>query len=133
MAPVNRVLSKISKFASKKQVTDIKSLILSGLGSGAFEGFQELGSQIASNAIERGIYNENLAVDDSLYNAFTSDEFTLGASVGFLADVVLSSAAIRRRGIVKKMSELLLVKRLYPNFKLKRLKVQNKERKKSKD
>ena len=105
MAPVNRVLSKISKFASKKQVTDIKSLILSGLGSGAFEGFQELGSQIASNAIERGIYNENLAVDDSLYNAFTSDEFTLGASVGFLADVVLSSAAIRRRGIVTKAEE----------------------------
>jgi hypothetical protein len=31
------------------------------------------------------------------------------------------------------MSALLLVKRLYPNFKLKRLKVQNKERKKSKD
>ena len=102
MAPVNRVLSKISKFSSKKQIADIKSLILSGLGSGTFEGFQELGSHIASNAIERGIYNENLAVDDSLYNAFTSDEFTLGASVGFLADVVLSSAAIRRRGIVTK-------------------------------
>jgi len=102
MAPVNRVLSKISKFSSKKQIADIKSLILSGLGSGTFEGFQELGSHIASNAIERGIYNENLAVDDSLYNAFTSDEFTLGASVGFLADVVLSSAAIRRRGIVSK-------------------------------
>ena len=102
MAPVNRVLSKISKFSSKKQIADIKSLILSGLGSGTFEGFQELGSHIASNAIERGIYNENLAVDDSLYNAFTSDEFTLGASVGFLADVVLSSAAIRRRGIATK-------------------------------
>ena len=96
LAPVAGLLRKISRTAPKQVQDNIRSRLLSGLKSGGFEGLQEVTANIAQNAIERGIYNENLAVDKSMINALTSDEFTVGAASGFLADMVLTSVALRR-------------------------------------
>ena len=96
LAPVAGLLRKISGTASKQVKDNIMSRILSGLKSGGFEGLQEVTANIAQNAVERGVYNENLAVDDSMINALTSDEFTVGAASGFVADIVLTSIALRR-------------------------------------
>ena len=96
LAPVAGLLRKISKSAPKEVQDNIKSRLISALKSGGFEGLQEVTANIAQNAIERGIYNENLAVDRSMISALTSDEFTIGAASGFLADVVLTSIALRR-------------------------------------
>jgi hypothetical protein len=96
LAPVGRLLSKISKSAPKQVQDNIKSRLLSGLKSGGFEAFQEVTANIAQNAIERGIYNENLAVNDSMADLLKSDEFTVGAASGFVADMVLTSIALRR-------------------------------------
>ena len=96
MAPVGRLLSKISKSAPKQVQDNIKSRLLSGLKSGGFEGLQEVTANIAQNAIERGIYNEDLAVNDSMADLLKSDEFTVGAASGFVADMVLTSIALRR-------------------------------------
>ena len=96
MAPVGRLLSKISKSAPKQVQDNIKSRLLSGLKSGGFEGLQEVTANIAQNAIERGIYNEDLAVNNSMADLLKSDEFTVGAASGFVADMVLTSIALRR-------------------------------------
>jgi len=96
MAPVGRLLSKISKSAPKQVQDNIKSRLFSGLKSGGFEGLQEVTANIAQNAIERGIYNEDLAVNDSMADLLKSDEFTVGAASGFVADMVLTSIALRR-------------------------------------
>jgi len=96
MAPVGRLLSRISKSAPKQVQDNIKSRLLSGLKSGGFEGLQEVTANIAQNAIERGIYNEDLAVNNSMADLLKSDEFTVGAASGFVADMVLTSIALRR-------------------------------------
>jgi len=96
LAPVAGLLRKISRTAPKQVQDNIKSRLLSGLKSGGFEGLQEVTANIAQNAIERGIYNENLAVDDSIAGLLKSDEFTVGAASGFVADMVLTSIALRR-------------------------------------
>jgi len=96
MAPIGSMLRKISKTAPKEFVNSIKSRLMSAAKSGGFEGLQEVSASIAQNAIERGVYNENLAVNGSLYDALASDEFTVGAASGFVADLVLNSVANRR-------------------------------------
>ena len=96
LAPVAGLLRKISKSAPKAMQDNIKSRLLSGLKSGGFEGLQEVSANIAQNAIERGIYNEDLAVNNSMADALASDEFTVGAASGFVADMVLTSVALRR-------------------------------------
>jgi len=96
MAPVGNLLRRITKSAPKEFVNSIKSRLASAAKSGGFEGLQEVSANIAQNAIERGFYNENLAVNDSLYDALASDEFTVGAASGFVADLVLNSVASRR-------------------------------------
>jgi len=105
LAPVAGLLRKISRTAPKEVQDNIKSRLLSGLKSGGFEGLQEVTANIAQNAIERGVYNENLAVDKSMINALTSDEFTVGAASGFLADIVLTSIALRRQRYATKAEE----------------------------
>jgi hypothetical protein len=96
MAPVSGLLRRITRSAPKEFVNSIKSRLMSAAKSGGFEGLQEVSANIAQNAIERGFYNENLPVNKSLYDAFASDEFTVGAASGFVADLVLNSIANRR-------------------------------------
>ena len=93
LAPVGRVLRFLPKGAypdtiRKKMVDKIVDASLSG----GIEGAQEVAASYMQDAIERGVYNPDLAERDSFM-----DEFTVGAGVGALAELVLNSAAGRRK------------------------------------
>ena len=96
LAPVSAILGRISKNAKPEFVNSIKERLLSASKSGFIEGIQEVGANIAQDAIERGVYNENLETDMSLSNLITSDEFTIGGATGFAADLVLNAVSNRR-------------------------------------
>jgi len=96
LAPVANILRKITRSAPKEFVDSIKNRLISASKSGGFEGLQEVSANIAQNAIERGVYNENLPIDKSLTNLLTSDEFTVGAASGFVIDLTLNSLGNRR-------------------------------------
>ena len=96
LAPVGAILGRISKNAKPEFVNSIKERLLSASKSGFQEGIQEVGANILQDAIERGVYNENLETDMSLSNLITSDEFTIGGATGFAADLVLNAVSNRR-------------------------------------
>ena len=90
LAPVHRVLSRITKAAGPAFKKGVANKIKGALVSGGIEGVQEVTASILQDAIERGFYNENLPFNDSLM-----DDFTVGGAVGAAADLTLS--AISRR------------------------------------
>ena len=87
-----RILSRISKNANPEVKATIAARIKEALGTGVVEGVQEAVAGILQDATERGIYNENLARSDSMF-----DDFTVGGAVGTFADLALNGAAGRRR------------------------------------
>jgi len=93
LLPVGRVLRFLPKGAYpdsvKRRMMD--KLVDASL-SGGVEGAQEVAASYLQDAIERGVYNPDLAEKDSFM-----DEFTVGAGVGALAELVLNSAAGRRK------------------------------------
>ena len=92
-----RILSKIDKrLAEPKFVNSATERITSAIGSGTSEAVQEVAASLAQDAIERNVYNEDLAFDDSLASLLTSDDATLGFTVGFGADLLLNAATGRR-------------------------------------
>ena len=98
LAPVQRILSKISKSADADFKKGIATRLKSALVSGGVEGLQEVTASILQDAVERGVYNESLPFNDSLL-----DDFTVGGAVGAFADLAVSAAAGRgrdRRNIV---------------------------------
>ena len=96
LAPVRRILGRISNNAKPEFVNSIKERLKSASKSGIEEGVQEVLSNILQDAVERGVYNENLESDMSLEGMLTSDEFTIGGASGFAADLILNSVANRR-------------------------------------
>lgn len=93
---ISSMLGRIPKSAPANFVAAIKQNLKSASRSGLEEAVQETTTEILQNAVERGIYNENLAVDDSLYNLVTSDEFTIGGATGFATDLLLNSMVGKR-------------------------------------
>jgi len=96
LAPVNRILSRISKSADPAFRKKISDQLKGALITGAAEGTQEVAARIMQDAVERGLYNENLPVADSLM-----DEFTIGAAIGTGADLILNAAAGRRGNLTR--------------------------------
>ena len=90
LAPVHRVLSRITKAASPAFKKGIANKIKGALVSGGVEGVQEVAASIMQDAVERGVYNEELPFNDSLM-----DDFTVGGAVGAVADLALTAAAGR--------------------------------------
>ena len=90
LAPVHRVLSRITKAASPEFKKGIANKIKGALVSGGIEGVQEVAASIMQDAVERGVYNEELPFNDSLM-----DDFTVGGAVGAVADLALTAAAGR--------------------------------------
>jgi len=88
LLPVERLLKNIGKNASKP----FKEKLYQAIKQGGVEAVQEVTAAWAQNAIEAGVYNENLPEGESLW-----DDFTVGGAVGFAADLVLNAAAGRRR------------------------------------
>ena len=103
LAPVSRVLSKITKAAEPGFKKGIANKVKSALVTGGVEGVQEVAASILQDAVERGVYNEDLPFNDSLM-----DDFTVGGAVGAFADLAVSSAAgrARSRGDLKREKEL---------------------------
>ena len=94
LLPVNRLLRRISADVDSATKISIKERITGALATGGAEGLQEVVASILQDAVERGVYNENLPVTggDSLF-----EEFTIGGAVGTFADLALNGAAGRRR------------------------------------
>ena len=93
------ILGRINKNANPAFVNDITQRIISALKSAGVEGVQEVAAKIAQDAIERGVYNEDLPNDMSVLGALASDEFTLGAAAGFLVDFAGNALINRKRKI----------------------------------
>jgi hypothetical protein len=97
LASVSSLLSRIDKTkAGDGFIQEIKRRLGSAVRSGLEEGTQEVLANIAQDAIERGVYNENLQSDMSLKGLLTSDEFTIGGASGFAVDLVLNSIGNKR-------------------------------------
>tara|TARA_R100001082_G_scaffold95721_2_gene63041 strand:+ start:13913 stop:22288 length:8376 start_codon:yes stop_codon:yes gene_type:complete len=94
LAPVNRLLSRVSKTADAQFRKNLSDQLKGALLTGAAEGTQEVVASIAQDAIERGIYNENLPSNESLL-----DDFTVGGAIGTSADLVLNAVAGRRKNL----------------------------------
>ena len=92
LAAPTRLLSRLSKNVDLKTKIKIGERLKGALGTGVVEGVQEAVAGILQDATERGIYNENLARSDSMF-----DDFTIGGAVGTFADLALNGAAGRRR------------------------------------
>ena len=92
LAAPTRLLSRLSKNVDLKTKIGIGEKLKGALGTGVVEGVQEAVAGILQDATERGIYNENLARSDSMF-----DDFTIGGAVGTLADLALGGAKGRRR------------------------------------
>ena len=105
LAPIHRLgvglFNKINKAAPagwKKKLT--KSLSSATL-SGSTEAAQEVIGAWTQDAIERGIYNENLPKGQSYW-----DELKVGGAVGATADLLISGVIGRRNAKIREISRL---------------------------
>jgi len=89
--PIN-LFKRFDRIASDDIKKEALNRIKSALASGSTEAVQEATAGIAQDLIEKGLYNENLPLYGSLM-----DDLTVGGATGALADLVLTSAAGRRR------------------------------------
>ena len=87
--PVAAILNKLSKGALLDEVMGNK--IKRALVSGTQEGAQEVFASIAQDATARGFYSDELPIGESIL-----DEFTIGATIGAGADLILNSFAGKR-------------------------------------
>lgn len=91
LAPIHRLLSRIPKSAGYTFGQNMMKNVTEAMKSGGVEAVQEVVGLWTQNAIERGIYNENLPTGQSMW-----EEFTIGGAVGMTADLVLTAFSGRR-------------------------------------
>jgi len=91
IAPITLLLKRVPKNVTPAEKYRILDLLRRSLVGGLQEGLQEAGAGIAQDLIEKGIYNENLPLGESLW-----DDFTVGGAVGAFTDFVINAAAGRR-------------------------------------
>lgn len=91
LAPIHRLLSRIPKAAGYTFGQNMMKNVTEAMKSGGIEGLQEVVGLWTQNAIERGIYNEDLPTGQSMW-----EEFTIGGAVGMTADLVLTAFSGRR-------------------------------------
>ena len=86
------LLKRLNPDALEKLPVGATELLKSALRSGSLEAIQEVSATIAQNAIEKGVYNEQLELlGGNLY-----DDLTIGGAVGAGADLVVNAIAGRR-------------------------------------
>ena len=81
-----KILRRVPK--STGQELRITDRLTSAFKQGGAEGLQEAGAQILQDVVARGVYSDELPIGQS-----AADEFSVGAGVGFIADL-----AVRGRG-----------------------------------
>jgi len=107
-----KLLKRLSPDANEKLPSGWKELLSSALRSGSGEAVQEVTASIAQNAIEKGVYNEELELlGGNLY-----DDFTIGGAVGATADLVMNAVA-GRRNTAAFNSQMEAEKKLQKNHK----------------
>ncbi len=94
LLPVNRLLRRISAEVDPATKIKIRERLTGALATGTLEGVQEALASVFQDAVERGVYNEDLPVTGG---ASLFEEFTIGGAVGAFADLALNGAAGRRR------------------------------------
>ena len=97
LIPIAKFLKSIRNIDDTEYVEGIKNQLASAALTGTTEGVQEVVAKLAQDAIERGTYNENLPDTETLYSEIVGldDDFTVGASIGFGAELVLNALAGR--------------------------------------
>jgi len=87
-----KILKKIRFLRDPKTSNKAFDMVSSALKTGTMEGAQEVAASLMQDAIQMGIYDENIPVGESLW-----DEFTVGAAAGALVDAA-TTGMFRRRG-----------------------------------
>lgn len=108
LAPVHKILKGMKADDLFDEVGELKPFaqtwlprLKSALSSGSAEAVQEVSAGFAQDALEKGLYNENLEMGQTAW-----DEFTLGGAAGMTADLVMNSIIGRRsRGISDQETE----------------------------
>ena len=91
MMPIFNLFKRVPKNALK--YTDIRRKIESAVRAGGEEGLQEISASLAQDLLARGLYSDELPIGDSIF-----DEFTIGGSVGAIADLAVNAMSGRSRG-----------------------------------
>jgi hypothetical protein len=77
------VLKKIKKLKDPKLNDQAFDPIRSAIKTGTLEGVQEVTASLMQDAIQYGIYDENVPFGESMW-----DDFTIGAASGALVDAI---------------------------------------------
>ncbi len=92
------IFKKIRKIRDPKFRQETFDRVRSAIQSGSTEAIQEVVAGVAQDAIQRGIYDENATLGDTLW-----DDFTVGGAVGAFADYISTGAAKRRSAITREV------------------------------
>ncbi len=90
IAPLE-VLKKIRRFRNPQKNEEAFNAVASALRTGGIEGTQEVAASLMQNAIEDGVYSDNVNYTESLW-----DDFTVGAGGGALLDAMTNGVNRRR-------------------------------------
>ena len=93
LAPIEKLLKGLPRSVRNTPFFEsLKPRLMSAAGTGTAEGVQEVVAGIMQNAVEQNIYNpERAIIEGSLM-----DDFTIGGSVGFAADLVFNAIGARK-------------------------------------
>jgi len=93
LSPIQRLLKGLPRSVRNTPFFEsLKPRLMSAAGTGTAEGVQEVVAGIMQNAVEQNIYNpERAIIEGSLM-----DDFTIGGSVGFAADLVFNAIGARK-------------------------------------
>ena len=91
MLPIFNLFKRVPKNALK--YSDIRRKIQSAAAAFGEEGLQEVSASLAQDLLARGLYSDELPIGDSIF-----DEFTIGGSVGAIADLAVNAMSGRSRG-----------------------------------
>ena len=94
IAPLE-ILKKIARFKDVRKNEEAFNAVTSALRTGAMEGTQEVMAGLAQNAIQDGVYSDNVNYTESLW-----DDFTVGAGAGALLDAMTNGVNRRRSKIL---------------------------------
>jgi hypothetical protein len=85
------ILKKIRKVTDPKRRDESFDPIRSAIKTGTLEGVQEVTASLMQDAIQYGIYDENVPFGESMW-----DDFTIGAASGALVDAITTGMFNRR-------------------------------------
>jgi hypothetical protein len=85
------ILKKIRKVTDPKRRDESFDAIRSAIKTGTLEGVQEVTASLMQDAIQYGIYDENVPFGESMW-----DDFTIGAASGALVDAITTGMFNRR-------------------------------------